>query len=161
MAGGYSPSMLSAVRSCVIASRVLEDGVEEWRHGEEEEQAEEGQKERGKEGGKEKWCKEGRDGMRIDWKEALWLATMGGAGCLGLEEEVGSFEVGKAFDAVRVDVREGGGVVVVEGGGDSAEDLVQKWVNCGDDRHVVEVWVAGREIKKGGKGERERSEIKG
>jgi len=49
----------------------------------------------------------------------------------------------------------------VEGGGDSAEDLVQKWVNCGDDRHVVEVWVAGREIKKGGKGERERSEIKG
>jgi len=158
VAGGYSPSMLSAVRSCVIASRVLEDGVEEWRHGTEEKAREEGAQ-RGTEGGTDKWCKEGRDGTRIDWKEALWLATMGGAGCLGLEDEVGSFEVGKAFDAVRVDVREGGGVVVVEGGGDSAEDLVQKWVNCGDDRHVVEVWVAGREIKKAGKGGREESEV--
>ncbi|KAM3570564.1 hypothetical protein VYU27_007374 [Nannochloropsis oceanica] len=157
VAGGYSPSMLSAVRSCVIASRVLEDGVEEWRHGEEVdeegekikcERQEKIQNEGMAEGGKEMWCKSGRDGMRIDWKEALWLATMGGAGCLGLEDEVGSFEVGKAFDAVRIDVKKGGGVVVVEGGRDSAEDLVQKWVNCGDDRHVIEVWVAGREVKK-------------
>ena len=165
VAGGYSPSMLSAVRLCVIASRVLEDGVEEWRHGEEEdkrgectggEQQEKILKKGGAEGGKEMWCKEGRDGMRIDWKEALWLATMGGAGCLGLEDEVGSFEVGKAFDAVRVDAKKGGGVVVVEGGRDSAEDLVQKWVNCGDDRHVIAVWVAGREIKRVNKQEKER-----
>ncbi|EKU20913.1 guanine deaminase, partial [Nannochloropsis gaditana CCMP526] len=108
VAGGYSSSMLSAIRSCVLASRALEDG------------------------------------------EALWLATMGGAECLGLEEEVGSWAVGKAFDAVRVDVKKGGAVVVLEGGGDSAEDLVEKWVNNGDDRHVLEVYVVGREIKHGG-----------
>ncbi|EWM24381.1 guanine deaminase [Nannochloropsis gaditana] len=148
VAGGYSSSMLSAIRSCVLASRALEDGVEEWRHGEEEGDRE-GKKEGGKQGG-EQWCKEGREGMRIDWKEALWLATMGGAECLGLEEEVGSWAVGKAFDAVRVDVKKGGAVVVLEGGGDSAEDLVEKWVNNGDDRHVLEVYVVGREIKHGG-----------
>lgn len=37
---------------------------------------------------------------RLDYKEALWLGTMGGAQCLGLEKAIGSFEVGKAFDAV-------------------------------------------------------------
>lgn len=35
VAGGYSPSMLVAVRSTVIASRVLFDGVDRWKLGEE------------------------------------------------------------------------------------------------------------------------------
>jgi hypothetical protein len=33
VAGGYSPSMLSAVRSAVLASRVLEDGTDRYVHG--------------------------------------------------------------------------------------------------------------------------------
>jgi hypothetical protein len=30
---------------------------------------------------------------------------------------------------------------------DSREDLVQKFVNLGDDRHIVKVWVQGRLVK--------------
>lgn len=33
VAGGYNPCILSVVRSAVIASRVLEDGTERYRHG--------------------------------------------------------------------------------------------------------------------------------
>jgi len=33
VAGGYSPSLLSAIRSAVIASRVLHEGVDDYDHG--------------------------------------------------------------------------------------------------------------------------------
>lgn len=43
----------------------------------------------------------------LSWKDSLWLATLGGAAALGLEGVVGSFQVGKEFDALLVDA--GGG----------------------------------------------------
>jgi cytosine/adenosine deaminase-related metal-dependent hydrolase len=49
--------------------------------------------------------KEGEGPVRIDWKEALWMATRGGAEALGLGDVVGALEKGKAFDALLVDVR--------------------------------------------------------
>jgi guanine deaminase len=40
---------------------------------------------------------------RISWKEALYLATLGGAQALGISDEIGSFEPGKDADFVVVD----------------------------------------------------------
>ncbi len=142
--------MLSAVRSCVIASRVLEDGTEGYQYGTTGTGT---TTENGGDGGRgkeEATAPKGKTDVRLDWKEALYLATMGGAQSLGIEETVGSFAEGKAFDAIRVDVQQGGSVVVLEEeeeGDDWREDLVQKYVNNADDRHVLEVWVQGREIK--------------
>jgi guanine deaminase len=166
VAGGYSPSMLSAVRHAVVASRALQDGTDNYRHNHhldgavhaekaQQQHVQEQEQEQEQEGGGEGEAV----GGRIEWKEALWMATMGGARALGIEADVGAFGVGMAFDALVVDVVGGGAVVCVEGV-DAKEDWVQKWVNNGDDRHVVEVFVQGVEIKRGRR-LREEGERKG
>lgn len=40
---------------------------------------------------------------RLDFKEALYLATQGGADCLNMGTQIGSLHVGKAFDALLMD----------------------------------------------------------
>ena len=74
MAGGYSLDMMSAMRQAVIVSRMRE-----------------GSKVMG-------MCAETAVDLKlsIDWKEALFLATRGGAMALGLQ---GMFGVGLPFDA--------------------------------------------------------------
>ncbi|GAB6022592.1 hypothetical protein CHUAL_006690 [Chamberlinius hualienensis] len=39
----------------------------------------------------------------IDYEEAFFLATLGGSQVIGLENQIGTFEVGKDFDAIFVD----------------------------------------------------------
>ncbi|KAK5113273.1 hypothetical protein LTR62_003610 [Meristemomyces frigidus] len=86
----------------------------------------------------------------LRFEELVYLATMGGAAVLDMQDEIGNFEVGKWFDALVVDVE---GVVGVErelwewdsSRGD-AEALVRKWVFCGDDRTVRRVFVGGRVV---------------
>ena len=46
--------------------------------------------------GEEKWT--------LDFEECVYLATMGGAEVVGLEDKIGNFEKGKEFDALLVDV---------------------------------------------------------
>ena len=122
VAGGYSPSMLSAVRTAVVASRALHDGTDNYRHGHDGRDNDDGGNEEGEGGGgggREKRPRQEEEGEqqeededgfpdgvedRMDWKEALWLSTLGGARLLGIEDETGSFAVGKAFDALLVDV---------------------------------------------------------
>lgn len=43
--------------------------------------------------------KEARRSLAIDWKEALYLATRGGALALGLGQGSGMFQIGAPFDA--------------------------------------------------------------
>ena len=83
--------------------------------------------------------------MRLSYKECLYLATLGGAQCLGLQDETGSFAEGKAFDALLVDTSTGGSFDVFQ---DSLEDLVEKFVNLGDDRHISAVYVQGRLVSQ-------------
>ena len=82
IAGGYSIDILNAMRQAVIVSRMREgarvmanDDVDA-----------------SKEKGTEK-------PLSIDWKEALYLATTGGATALGLPKGIGTFAVGVPFDA--------------------------------------------------------------
>lgn len=94
------------------------------------------------------------DEHKLSVEEVLYLATLGGAKAVGLEDQVGSFEVGKAFDAllVRLDhVSEDGEIGEKGDGGpvdmlgtESWEDLLAKWLWTGDDRNVHGVWVKGR-----------------
>ena len=54
---------------------------------------------------------------------------------LGLGEVVGSLHKGKAFDALLVDTTVAAGCLMVSyPEDDSLEDVVQKFVNTGDDR---------------------------
>eukprot|EP00955_Chlamydomonas_euryale_P106989 365738-Chlamydomonas_euryale.AAC.28 len=55
-----------------------------------------------------------------------------------VQDKVGSFEVGKEFDALLVDVNVPGGPFDIFDG-DSMEDQFEKFINLGDDRNIVEV----------------------
>lgn len=86
------------------------------------------------------------EGCKLDWKAAFWLATQGGAEALGLGAVCGTLEVGKSFDALRVDTRTGAAFDVFAA--DTPLDAFQKFVNLGDDRNIRIVWVRGQEISK-------------
>ncbi|MCJ2542510.1 amidohydrolase [Thermostichus vulcanus] len=45
------------------------------------------------------------DGAALPAEQALWMATRGSAACLGLEQEIGSLEVGKKADVILLDLR--------------------------------------------------------
>lgn len=69
------------------------------------------------------------------------------------QDKVGSFEVGKEFDALLVDVNVPGGPFDIFDG-DSMEDQFEKFINLGDDRNIVEVgtclqWMSGCVEKTG------------
>lgn len=105
------------------------------------------------------------DEAKLSISEALWLATKGGAKCMGLEKHVGAFEIGMDFDAqlivmdhINTDIDDAAvnGAATephLEGpvdifGWESPEDKVAKWVYGGDDRNVAAVWVKGRLVHK-------------
>ena len=79
VSGGYSTSILLAAREAAMVSRMLASFADE---------------------------PEGtdRNQLKLSVAETLYLATLGGAKCLGLESRIGTFEVGKEFDAQMIDL---------------------------------------------------------
>lgn len=64
------------------------------------------------------------------------------------QHQVGTFEEGKEFDALLVDVNVPGGPFDIFDG-DTMEDQFEKFINLGDDRNIVEVYVQGKLVKRG------------
>lgn len=141
VSGGYSASMLTAIRDAMSVSHHLNFfkkqniiGCGQFANPEAEHNA---------------------NYRPLSYKNALYLATLGGAQALALDMTVGNFAVGKDFDALLVDV----GVqpldvfpIPTEGGSvrDSVQELlklVQKFVYVGDDRNISKVFVAGKQVK--------------
>ncbi|XP_044746709.1 guanine deaminase [Coccinella septempunctata] len=82
----------------------------------------------------------------IDWKEAFYLATLGGARALRMENQIGNFEKGKEFDALIVDLD------VKDSACDylltvSPMENLQKFIFTGDDRNILNVFVAGKQVR--------------
>lgn len=92
----------------------------------------------------------------IDYKQAIYLATLGGAEALALDNVCGNFVEGKEFDALIIDTsiyplhnfgfynkedydKKSNEVRLLE--------MVQKFIYVGDDRNIVKVYVAGKQIK--------------
>ena len=105
------------------------------------------------------------DHAKLSVEEALYLATKGGAKCVGLENVVGGFEEKMDWDAQLISL--GDNVAGKQGaeedhspnmlpnigsdespvdvfGWESLSDQVAKWVYTGDDRNVQAVWVKGK-----------------
>jgi len=74
VSGGYSPSMLSAIRSALVAGTVHHVLGEEK-----------------------------PPPTSLSWKEAFHLATVGGSEVIGCEDKLGNFIPGKEFDALLID----------------------------------------------------------
>ena len=60
---------------------------------------------------------------------------------LCLQDQVGSFEVGKDFDALMIDASSGATFDIFPS--DSLLETFEKFVNLGDDRCIRAVWVQG------------------
>ncbi|EXJ59799.1 guanine deaminase [Cladophialophora yegresii CBS 114405] len=120
VSGGYSPSILDAVRNACIVSRHVG------------------------------YLAGGNSRCNLSVADGLWLATMGGAKVVGMEGRLGGFEEGMLWDVQEIvlgDVDEFGdvnetGVDIF--GWEDWENRVAKWVWNGDDRNVRRVWVGGR-----------------
>lgn len=128
MSGGYSPSILEAVRQSLLVSRHVAMNPD---HGE---------------------------NAKLSVEEVLYLATRGGAKCVGLEKKVGGFEVGMEWDAQLIAMSQVSDEGTLAEGEYGAADLgmtdvfgwetwdekLAKWVFAGDDRNTRAVWVKGR-----------------
>lgn len=86
---------------------------------------------------------------KLTLAEVIYMATTAGAKAVGLGAEIGSFEVGKRWDAQLIDLSAPNSNVDVfswQAKPDikSITDLVGKWIFGGDDRNCVKVWCNGR-----------------
>jgi len=89
---------------------------------------------------------EGNEPEPLSYREALYLATLGGAEALALDKEIGNFQAGKSFDALLVNLESEGSVVDLFPER-TINDLVQKFIMLGDDRNIVRVFVNGQIVK--------------
>ncbi|XP_068560052.1 guanine deaminase [Cebidichthys violaceus] len=113
VAGGYSASMLDAVRRTLDTSKVLT--IQNPEHD------------------------------TLTFEEVFRLATLGGSQALSLDDQTGNFEVGKDFDALRVNVDAPGGPIdLIQC--EEPKIILEKFLNLGDDRNIAEVFVAGRKV---------------
>jgi len=114
--GGYSPSLLNSMRLTVLASNTQKFSRED-----------------------------GEDYEALDYADAIYLATRGGARLLDMEERLGSLDTGKLADFILVDMK--GQKTTIPFGHETFQDLVHKFVFLGDDRNVIKVVVNGKEVK--------------
>ncbi|KAI5959713.1 uncharacterized protein KGF55_004945 [Candida pseudojiufengensis] len=94
--------------------------------------------------------------VRLSLSTALYMATMGGAKAVGLQDKIGSFDIGKKFDAQLIDLSSKNSNIDIfnwhipnfkdneEENFKKIKDLLGKWVFSGDDRNTTKVWCNGR-----------------
>ena len=179
VSGGYSASILVVAREAGMVSRTLASLTPEEPHNEEKERAvvneNENENEKDEPNTKDavtdtKTPTTNQDSKKLSVEECLYLATRGGAACLGLERKVGAFEVGMEFDAQLIELGSAAAAAAVAGSEDGGEgegeggsidrdmdsglvelwgketwnEKVAKWLFCGDDRNTRKVFVRGR-----------------
>lgn len=118
VAGGYSPSMLDAIRSAIMSSNNLAASRNLGSPG---------------------------SYTALTYVEAFFLATQGGAEVLGQGDHVGNFAIGKRLDCLVIDPSAEGGPIDVFGD-ETVLDRFQKYLFLGDDRNVEAIFVDGMRV---------------
>jgi guanine deaminase len=122
IAGGASPSILDNARQAVIASRLLEAGVDPAISRDQRR----------------------RPDSRIDAPTAFWLATVGGG--IALDLPVGAFVPGCQFDAIVIDGDRPDCNLRLDPG-DGPDATLQKIIYGAGRANIRDVWVAGRRVR--------------
>ncbi|KZT26374.1 Metallo-dependent hydrolase [Neolentinus lepideus HHB14362 ss-1] len=152
VSGGFSPSILTAIRHASIASKVVsfqpkpEDAHHDHYHNHHNHHQQH----------------QHFADKQLDIPALLHLATLGGAQVCDLDARVGSFAPGKAFDALLVSVSSKAGNPSIWGvevddelgiergmglsGKGHLERMLEAFMFCGDDRNISRVYVQGRVI---------------
>jgi guanine deaminase len=80
-------------------------------------------------------------------QEVFYLATLGGAQVMCLDDQIGNFQVGKQFDASWIATTTGlQSAMTPREEGDSVRTLFEKYMMSGDDRNIAHVYVRGRRV---------------
>jgi len=119
ISGGPSASLFDSCRQAMSSSRMLESGTD----------------------AEITASNRGRPNSRIDFVEAFYLATAGGADVLDLP--IGQFAVGYKFDALLLDAEADDSNLMHFPELDSAEDLFQKTLYAATRANIKGVWVDG------------------
>lgn len=102
--------------------------------------------------------KRDKDLHKLTIADAFYMATQGGAIAVGLADKIGSFEMGKKFDAQLIDLNSIDSNVEVfnwqlpnhtedaDLQNKKTTNLINKWVFSGDDRNCVKVWCNGKVV---------------
>ncbi|KAI9933492.1 hypothetical protein ASPWEDRAFT_30338 [Aspergillus wentii DTO 134E9] len=130
--GGYSPSILEAVRQALLVSRLLPHTVPSDEEGKKDES----------------------QSQILSVEDGLYLATRGGAAVVDMANEIGGFDLGMSWDAQLIQLGYPASSVGWDGtktvgsvdvfGWESWSEKVHKWVWTGSDRNVKSVWVLGK-----------------
>lgn len=122
ISGGYSPSMYANIRMAVIASRMLEEGVNSELPA----------------------AERGVPNSRIDYRHAFYMATTGGG--VALKRKIGLLREGYAFDVQVVDVNTDRSDIRLYPDFDSDEDILQKILFMSNSGNIISLWVQGQEV---------------
>ncbi|KAF8527600.1 Metallo-dependent hydrolase [Hysterangium stoloniferum] len=129
VAGGYQLDIMAAMRMAVVVSRMREN-----------ERVELGRS-------------SASTSAQITWKEALYLATKGGAEALGLQVADHPFQVGLPFDAQQIDLYDEsrgeaiGNIDFFDTPPDNlSEEVLEKWWCLGDNQNRSAVYIQGKNI---------------
>ena len=123
VAGGPSGSMFDSMRSAVMVSRMLENGID---------------------AAIERTERRAKSPVRIDFRDAFYLATTGGGIALNLP--VGHFSPGYQFDAVVIDTTAKHGTIRLWDDLDGAGDVLSKIVYTASKPNIARVWIGGRQV---------------
>ncbi|XP_071449379.1 guanine deaminase isoform X2 [Hetaerina americana] len=89
----------------------------------------------------------GEEECVLNFQEVFYLATLGGAKALNMDDKIGNLEVGKEFDALVINLTEKPSDIDILMPLDTMK-LVQKFIYLGDDRNVKKVYVSGQLVKE-------------
>lgn len=130
VSGGFSPSILQAIQMASVAAKVK--AMQPPRASD---------------------SKTGFANRALSISTLLYLATLGGAEVCCLEDRIGSFQAGKEFDALLVDIRDravggnpglwGENLWDTAGPKEKLETSLERFLFTGDDRNIRQVFVKG------------------
>lgn len=91
----------------------------------------------------------------LNYKQAIFLGTLGGAQALNLDEKVGNFLIEKDFDALLIDIYSGcqdefdlpKKLTEKLSADEKFQQMIQRFIYNGDDRSILHVFVQGRQVK--------------
>ncbi len=119
ISGGPSASLLDNCRAAIVAARALEHGVDPSLAPD----------------------NRGSPDSRIDFRQAFYLATAGGADVLDIP--TGRFEAGCHFDAILVDPASRAAPIFIDHALDSPDDIAQKIIMQAMRANFAAIWVDG------------------
>lgn len=125
ISGGPSGSLFDNMRSALFVARLLESGVDP---------------------SLPPAARSRQSGVWIDFRDAFYVATTGGA--IALDLPVGQFTPGYQFDAMMIDTTAPNGTIRLWDDLDSGENILQKIIYTASKSNIAKVWIGGRDVSR-------------